>query len=166
MGEDSPGCLQSIIELLFGRAKPKELPYYGKKHFLSRGELVFYKTLKSVLGVKAEIMCHVRMADVIQVKPGTKNFYRYFGRIQSRHLDFVVVKPGTLEIIIAIELDDKSHKSEKAIQADKFKDEAFKVAKIPLLRVKAKKEYKGEELKRQMIEAVKNNQNSEVKTKR
>lgn len=155
MDEESPGCLQAILDLIFGEKEPNEIPYYGRKYLLSRGEHAFYRTLRSVLGEKADVMCHVKMADVIKVRSETKDFYRYFGRTKARHLDFVVVKPGSLEIIMAIELDDKSHKSEKAIEADKFKDDAFAAAKIPLLRVKAKKEYDGGELKRQIIEAVK-----------
>jgi len=42
---------------------------------------------------------------------------------------------------LIVELDDKSHNRPKVIESDKFKDAAFKVAGIPLIRFKVQKSY-------------------------
>ena len=51
------------------------------------------------------------------------------------HCDFVLADARTLEPLLVIELDDKSHWQTDAQECDKFKDAVLDVAGVPLLRV-------------------------------
>jgi len=155
MDNENSGCLDSIFEYLFGPKKSKEWPYLKKRYLLTYTENSFCRVLLMVLGDKAVVQCKVRLADLLKIPSKQKDFISYWNKIQSKHVDFVLCKPESLEVIMVIELDDKSHRGEKAKKRDQFKDEAFTAAKIPLLRVKAKKKYDPKEIKRLIIEAVK-----------
>ncbi len=52
------------------------------------------------------------------------------------YLDFVLSDPESLAVVLAIELDDKSHWSTEARKRDLFKDSALASAGVPQLRVK------------------------------
>jgi len=125
-----------------------QFPYIKKGSFFTTGEGSFYRVLKSTLGDEFEIFGQVRIADLLEVKRGLSNSQRqkHFNKIQAKHVDFVLCDPTTLNIICAIELDDKSHKRKDRVARDNFLDEAFKAAGLPLVRFKAKYTYAHNEI--------------------
>ena len=62
------------------------------------------------------------------------------------HVDFVLADVGTLEAVLVIELDDKSHSGTNARKRDQFKDAALAAARVPILRVRAAEKYETREL--------------------
>ena len=52
------------------------------------------------------------------------------------HCDFVLADEETLAVVLAIELDDRSHWQPDAIRRDQFKDAALFAAGVSILRVK------------------------------
>ena len=65
-------------------------------------------------------MCpKVRLEDFIYVT-NKQELYKYRGYIKSRHIDFLICD-NDLHIKFAIELDDKTHNTEKAKSTDEFK---------------------------------------------
>jgi len=120
-----------------------QFPYIKKGPFFTTGEGSFFRVLKSTLGDDFEIFGQVRVADLLEVKRGLSNSGRqkHINKIRSKHVDFVLCDPGTLNIICAIELDDKSHKRKDRVARDEFLDAAFKSAGLPLVRFKAKYTY-------------------------
>ena len=64
-----------------------------------------------------------------------KNYMKYFAGISQKHVDFVICNRN-MEVLFALELDDRSHDTAAAEKKDRFKDRAFRAAKIPLKRVR------------------------------
>ncbi len=84
------------------------------------------------------------MKDFITVTD-KKNFYKWFSKISQKHVDFLICDKNLVPIM-AIELDDKSHESEKARKNDYFKDTLYQHLNFPLRRVKAAQYYKQQEI--------------------
>jgi hypothetical protein len=58
-----------------------------------------------------------------------------------------------MQPLLAVELDDASHRTEKTKQRDAFVDNVFAAAKLPLVRVPAARGYVTDEL-REMVTAT------------
>ena len=127
--------------VLFG-----DFPYKKKDYLLTKAELSFYGVLKSVIDNDLVIFSKVRLIDLLWLPKGTKNRQAYLNRIMSKHVDFVLCKSDTLSPVLVIELDDSSHQEGKRQERDKFVNEVFRQAGLPLLRVKAKRSYSPGEL--------------------
>ena len=116
---------------------------YAKKMLLTKTEYTFYKMLRSETDANHFIVCpKVRLEDFMQVTD-KDNRTKYRGYIKSRHIDFLICD-NSLNILCGIELDDKTHNTQKAQTTDNFKDNAFKAIGIPLHRVKTSSNYADE----------------------
>lgn len=120
-----------------GEAEPTEEYPYIKTYLLSKNEWAFYKKLKPIADkYKIHILAKVRLADLTNVKKGLSNskYYKAFGKIKAKHLDFVLANPNNLAVLAAIELDDKSHEEIDRQQRDFFIDKLCETIKLPLIR--------------------------------
>lgn len=120
-----------------GEAEPTEEYPYIKTYLLSKNEWTFYKKLKPIADkYKIHILAKVRLADLTNVKKGLSNskYYKAFGKIKAKHLDFVLANPNNLAVLAAIELDDKSHEEIDRQQRDFFIDKLCETIKLPLIR--------------------------------
>lgn len=115
-----------------------KLPY-KQKYILSKAEYSFYLALSPLADKHHCIVCpKVGLKDLIEVDLSVidKNDYmKYFGKISQKHVDFLVCD-NKLKPIFAIELDDKSHKKDRAKEKDSFKDQVFAGIGLPLKRIK------------------------------
>ena len=98
-------------------------------------EKKFKEYLHQHLPENIEIHCKVRFVDVLP-EDVTKEFNtwkhkKYF----MSHIDFTLVIRETQEIILAIELDDKSHHRKKTIEDDAKKNEMLIKAEVWRARV-------------------------------
>lgn len=110
-----------------------ECPYY-KRELLTQTEYNFYLTLKEECNKRNFLICpKVRMEDFLEVKPNFDKM-KYRGYIKSRHIDFMICNQN-MNILCGIELDDKSHYSQKAQEVDNFKNQVFRDVGIPLYRI-------------------------------
>ena len=133
--------------------RTEDLPYKRKK-ILSEAECNFYQVLKNILPENRQIACKPRMEDLLYVeKSSSRNSYR--GKIQNRHIDFVIFNPVNGYTDFAIELDDKSHETEKQKQIDKFKDDVFRKIDMPLIRIPARRTYDPKELIEEINKKIK-----------
>ncbi|HHX57424.1 MAG TPA: DUF2726 domain-containing protein [Clostridiales bacterium] len=124
-----------VVYKVYKWLKPVPLPYV-RKPLLSKNELSFYKKLLPIAKrYDVHILSKIRMADIIEVKKGLKreDWSKYFNKIKSKHVDFALAEPETLEILVLIELDDKSHAQKDRIERDIFVDEAYSVANVPII---------------------------------
>ena len=128
------------------RLKSPGPPYEKRKSLLTDSELRFYGVLRKSAEDWA-ICSMVRIADLIRVKPDTPKRQAWLNRILAKHVDFVLCNPETMEVVLAIELDDRSHQRADRVERDEFVNDAFKAAGLPLLRVKVQEDYDGKELK-------------------
>jgi very-short-patch-repair endonuclease len=71
----------------------------------------------------------------------SKEYYRQFGRIAQKHVDFLICERGSMGPILAIELDDSSHKRQSRSERDSFVDRVFTVAGLPVLHIPARTAY-------------------------
>ena len=116
---------------------PKPMPY-KRRYLLTQRELSFYKSLKPIADTLGLIvLTKVRMGDLVYPE-NTWNRSAWntnWGRIKSRHVDFALAKPSNMYVELLIELDDTTHNSEHAKEADQFKDEVYAFTGYKLLRV-------------------------------
>lgn len=61
---------------------------------------------------------------------------KYYSRIQSKHIDFLVCNGDSLYPVVAIELDDNSHDNKDRQIRDNFVNQTLESADIPLIRCK------------------------------
>ena len=115
-----------------GAVEPEEEIYsfYRRKYLFTKNEFYFYKQLQKISEEKNLIpLAKVRLADFVEVT-SKSDYMKYFAKIRSKHIDFLLLDKETLKIVVAIELDDNSHSDEK----DDFKNKLFEQINIPLLR--------------------------------
>ncbi len=114
-------------------AKNFNFLYKRKQYFFTRSENDFFGLLQRTLeGRSVIVFPKVRVADVLE---STSNDRAGFNRISQKHVDYLLVSLPNFQPIMAIELDGKSHGSEKQQKRDAVKDQAFKSAGVPLVRV-------------------------------
>lgn len=137
-----------------------ELPYQRKESLLTPAELSFYHCLKQTVGNKLDIFAQVRVADVLEVTADRSKRQSFFNRISGKHFDFLLCHPKTSMIILAIELDDSSHKRKDRKERDSFLNQACEDANLVLLRFPVAPSYDVKELKTSLQEGI--NQSKQI----
>ena len=72
---------------------------------------------------------------------------RALNAVMAKSVDFVICDVLTLDPVAAIEVDDRSHLLPKRRDRDAFVNEVFAEIGVPLLRVKAQRNYSVAELR-------------------
>jgi very-short-patch-repair endonuclease len=102
--------------------------------------VAFYFALRAAVRGRYLIAFKVRLADLITC--GESAWKAGFGHMIARHhLDFVICDHRSTDILLAIELDDRSHGLASRKRRDAFVNEALATAGIPLLRFQAAARY-------------------------
>ena len=132
----------------FRRANPwSRAPYERRQYFLSPAEKAFYDILDELVGEDITICPKPSVREVLQVRADVRrDRLKYFNSISQKHVDFVLCDKDTMQILCAVELDDRSHERSDRQQRDAFLDKAFKKAKLPLFHIPCKKSYGAKEL--------------------
>jgi len=143
---ENQGCLAFLARLVGVRSKELgPLPYRLRDDFLSPGELTFYRVVSTAVGGQATILTKVNLADIFFVARPNEN-HAYRNRIDRKHVDFLLCDAKTLRPLVGIELDDKSHQRPQRQERDRFVDQVFEVAGLPLVRVPLRSSYSVAEL--------------------
>ena len=129
------------------------MPYVARGRLVTKTELRFYKALNKAVLDDWEIFAMVRIADLLRVEKGHKNYRKWLNKILAKHIDFVLCHPGTLVPEVCIELDDPSHERADRIERDIFVNAAFDAADLPLLRIPTQPSYRAQEI-RDLIDEV------------
>lgn len=125
---------------LTSRCQPKPGVYLPRRYLLTRNEAAFYRVLHSQVGDRYQISCKVRLADLITCSD--RDWKRgHANRIAQKHVDFVLCRPLSSRILVAVELDDRSHLRASRQYRDRFVDQLFRSADIRLIRVPARWNY-------------------------
>ena len=99
---------------------------YQQQMLFTKNEWQNYKVLKEAADEKGYIICpKVRLLDIVKPRSGEKKYKTLLYKIQSTHVDFVICDQN-LKIKAIIELDDKSHDTEKGKERDAFVDTVLK----------------------------------------
>src|SRR5437667_5123185 len=115
----------TIVALLSLRDDP--LPYERRGMLLSPAEINFLRSLQLAVREDWLIFSMVRLADIIKVRPRTRKFQTWNNRIQGKHLDFVLWDIETLDVKLAIELEDNSQQADRG-RHDRFVNTALAAA--------------------------------------
>ena len=139
-----------------GNASSISFPYQPAKMLFSAAERSFLGVLDQVVGPEHRVFGKVRVADVATVKPGLSNSARQgaLNRIAAKHFDFVVCRASDLSVVCAVELNDKSHSSQRVQARDDLLAKVCQAINLPLLIVPAKQTYSLQELRAQFAAAL------------
>lgn len=112
---------------------------YVNKNPLTKAELKAYLLLKEKIKTNHILLSQVRLADLISVntkkyKHKSSDWYVFFNKIKSKHCDFLIIDEITGNVIIAIELDDYTHRNENRINRDIEVNYIFSCIGINLIR--------------------------------
>ena len=144
-----------LVVLWLMKGRQRSLPYISQPSLNTPNEQAFFAALQRAINFRAMIACKVRLADVLQVRfkrrhSRDQKWWQSFRMISSKHVDFVLCEPNGGRILLAIELDDSSHRLPDSKRRDRFKDQAFASASIPLIRFTAKKRYDSDDIKQRL----------------
>ena len=118
---------------------------YVKRPLLTASELRFFREMECTVGPEYLIIIKPRLADLFEVNEAGR--WGDFCRISQKHVDFVVLDQKTMEPVVALELDDRSHQRKDRIERDKFVNAVFEGCGLPLLRIPVGKAYCLEKLR-------------------
>lgn len=102
-------------------------------------EQAFGQVLMKAFKLKVNVFVKVRVLDVIELDPAEPDKKRlFFWRdvLGDKHFDYVVCRKGTLEPLIAVELDDPAVRKRSTTETD-VKATAARNAKFPVARFAA-----------------------------
>ncbi len=143
-----------FLIIIFLLKRPRE-GYVKVESIFTQPELKFYKILFDCFP-EYVIFGKVRVADIINVdsRKAKGKYLKYFNKISRKHIDFLICDREKFSPLVAIELDDSTHEREERIERDKFLDKVFKMADLPLVRFKVKRNYNAEEIRRRIKDAM------------
>jgi very-short-patch-repair endonuclease len=146
-----------VIVLIFVNAAIKLRPKasageerYAAKPLLSENEKAWFKAIRAALP-HAHVFAQVALNQLVKAE-GAK-WRSAKNKIDRRSIDFVLLNPD-LAVLLAIEIDDKSHMQEKRQADDAKKTKALRDADISLLRFPAAPVLAADEIKRRVVETV------------
>ncbi len=103
---------------------------------MTKSEAHFYRALEGYLENKDYIICpKVRVEDIVGVKShfGFRP-WKVSWKLDRSHIDFLLIWKTDLRTKLAIEVDDPTHDTFLGKKRDNIKNEACRIAGIPLLR--------------------------------
>lgn len=128
--------IAAIIILIIRKLHNSSYPYELIECAFTKNEIgVYYKIFEIADELDLEVFPKMRLADICRVKRGTKDYYRFFSKIMSKHIDFVLCSREDYSFVLAIELDDRSHERKDRIKRDKFVDNVMKACGLEILHI-------------------------------
>jgi hypothetical protein len=98
--------------------------------------------LRRAVAGRFQISIKTRLADVIKC-PDDLWDSPHGRRVCQKHLDFVLFDPLDSAIVLAVELDDRSHDRPERRDRDRFVDRALEAGCVTLVRIPAAARYDG-----------------------
>jgi len=134
-------CVITILKILITsnqsyKSDSNQDYHYTARKILTQNERKFFDALQIAAGENYIIFAKMGLWNIIQHSNKSE-----WNKIAQKHIDFVLYDHQKNKILVAIELDDKSHNKQSARKNDRFKDTVLQSVNIPLLRIKAQQEY-------------------------
>lgn len=118
--------------------------YYRKKRYITtQNELNIYRKLLNICKkYNLILLTQVALYEIIEVNlpKDNKDYIKYFNKIKSKTIDFVIVDEDITRIRLCIELDDYTHNYKNRIIRDEFINNLFKDLDISILRITSKQD--------------------------
>jgi hypothetical protein len=90
-------------------APAADLPYTRRRYLLTRAERDFFDVLRSAAPEGWYVFPQVRLANLVLLKKGTRNWKPHFSRVAQKCVDFVLCDEAEVSPRLVVELDDASH---------------------------------------------------------
>lgn len=129
-----------------------DVPSYLKRQsLLLEHEQKYFATLVEAVGSHARVFPKVRLSDFIQPSGALPEQRAHWMRVQRRCVDFLLCSPNNLSPVLAIDLDTRvKRRRRESTPGGDVLDKALKTADIPLLRIRATREYDSHEVLHQI----------------
>ncbi|WP_243149979.1 DUF2726 domain-containing protein [Thermaerobacter sp. PB12/4term] len=132
----------------------RKLPFQRVASLLTPAEKQFAQVLDQVVGDRYRVLSKVRFADLFTIQASGKDWWQAFGRISNKHVDFVLVDPGSWAPLLAIELDDSSHGQSRRRQRDQLVNEICRAGGLPLLRIPVRRRWNLDEVSAEIAQQI------------
>lgn len=112
------------------------LPYKLKDSVMSNREKIMFIILSEYCTKNnLVLLSKIRIADFVEPihTNNRRNFYHWFNRISSKHVDYLICDPENFKPKAAIELDDSTHNYQSRRNRDIFVDNVYKSVELPIL---------------------------------
>ncbi|MEM7570959.1 MAG: DUF2726 domain-containing protein [Pseudomonadota bacterium] len=112
-------------------------PKYRAVPLLTKAEQSAWRALRSYIPPPYTLGLKVRLADIIKPvrNEDGKAGRSALNKVMAKHIDLVVYDPRDFSVVLAIEIDDKSHARRDRQERDAFVDKALETAGIPIERI-------------------------------
>ncbi|MFN8381989.1 MAG: DUF2726 domain-containing protein [Anaerolineales bacterium] len=121
------------------KAENTRLPYRLREPFLTSTELALFRVLTEMMGNRYVICPKVSLNDVFYILRPNENVH-FFNKFFRKHVDFLLCDSRTFAPSFGVEIV-KPIAKETAREADKFMDELFTDAGIPLVHISSSEKY-------------------------
>ncbi len=121
------------------KSETQRLPYRLKEPFLATTELALFRVLNQMVGGRYLICPKVSLNDVFYIVRPNENVH-FFNKFFRKHVDFLLCDPQTLSPAFGVEIVRPISKNE-ARESDKFMDEIFTGAGLPLVHIPSSETY-------------------------
>ena len=105
-------------------------PFYAKRPLTAPEQVLYHRLVKAL--PEHIVLAQVQVSRILGVKKGFK-FHEWNNRINRLSYDFVVCSKDST-VLVAVELDDKSHETEGRAGTDQKKERATAAAGVKLVR--------------------------------
>jgi len=137
----------ALLFLQKKKGREEILPYKKQEFLLTPAEKEFFVVLLEAVSDSYLVFAKVRLSDIVSVpKMENKQYYHFFNKIQSKHVDFLLCDKETTKPILAIELDDSSHEKPRRRSRDSLVNAIFESASLPILHIPTAQSYEIEML--------------------
>jgi hypothetical protein len=120
------------------------LPYRLREQFMSTPELALLRVLQNMVRNYYIICPKVALNDIFYIARPNENVH-FFNKIFRKHVDFLLCEPDTLKPAFGIELVKPIAKTETR-EADKFMQDLFLSAGLPLVHIPSNDQYDEDDL--------------------
>jgi hypothetical protein len=121
------------------KSSTQRLPYRLREPFLASTELALFEALTSLAGDRYKICPKVALNDIFYIVRPNENVH-FFNKFFRKHVDFLLCNLQTLAPVFGVELVRPISKNE-ARESDKFIDDLFTNAGLPLVHVPSSESY-------------------------
>lgn len=122
-----------------------QYPYISRNKLLTDTERRLYFCLKEIFkDSNIVIFPKVRLIDIVDVLPHSDKVYLW--KIQAKHIDFVLCNENDSKILLCLELNDSSHRSQDRIERDVFVSNVLNTVNIPIVFLPVQRYYEPNEV--------------------
>ncbi|HEY7624328.1 MAG TPA: DUF2726 domain-containing protein [Candidatus Limnocylindria bacterium] len=132
---------------------PDFFPYKLIGSLLSPTERAFFTALQLAAGKRYLVFPKVRLLDLCMGLDAWSDAVA-FNHVSRKHVDFVLCDAQTLKPVLAVELDDRSHRSERARYRDSVKDQVLAALGLGIYRQWVRRSYDPAAIARGIEDAI------------